>query len=143
MGFHSSKSDSSHFTRFNNIGTLLIIIYVDDILITISSSFLVQIFIKYLSDKFALKDLSLLPYFLGIEVNWLGDDNLYLSQTKYIKDLLQRAKMINSNPQPIPMFLSSILTIDGSIVVEDPTIYRFIVGALQYVTVTWPELSLC
>jgi len=64
MGFSSSKSDHSLFTRFNAIETLFILIYVDDILVIGSSQLLMQSFIKHLSTNFALKDLEPLHYFL-------------------------------------------------------------------------------
>ena len=88
-----------------------------------------------------MKDLGKLHYFLGIEVAWLADGSLHLSQTKYIRDLLQRAVMLDANPQPTPMVSTSRLTIGGSVAVENPTLYRSIVGALQYITLTRPELS--
>ena len=84
LGFHSSESDSSIFLRFTPNGTLIILIYVDDIIVTGTSSNLIDCFIAQLSDNFALKDLGKLHYFLGIEVAWLADGSLHLSQTKYI-----------------------------------------------------------
>ncbi|XP_068483272.1 uncharacterized mitochondrial protein AtMg00810-like [Phaseolus vulgaris] len=57
MGFSSSKSDISLFTRFTTTDTLFLLIYVDDILVTGNSKNLVQDFIQRLSYVFALKDL--------------------------------------------------------------------------------------
>jgi len=140
MGFVPSKSDTSHFTRFSNNDTLYILIYVDDTLVTGSSQCLVQDFISNLHSHFALKDLGSLHYFLGLEVTWL-DTSLHLSQSKYIRDLLRRTNMLHSKPQPTPMVSSLRLTADQSVSVDDPSLYRSIVGALQYVTITRPELS--
>ena len=80
------------------IPTIFILIYVDDILVTGSSLVVVQEFIKQLGLSFALKDLGSLHYFLGIEVSWLKDNSIHLSQAKYIKDLLRRTNMNNSKP---------------------------------------------
>ncbi|XP_068478944.1 uncharacterized mitochondrial protein AtMg00810-like [Phaseolus vulgaris] len=106
-----------------------------------SSLFLVQDFIKQLSLYFALKDLGPLHYFLGIEVSWLKNNSIHLSQAKYIKDLIRRTNMVNSKPQPSPIFSSLRLTDDESVSVDDPTLYQSIVGALQYATITRPEIS--
>ena len=98
-------------------------------------------FIKQLGLSFALKDLGPLHYFLGIEVSWLKNNSIHLSQAKYINDLLRRTNMDHSKPQPSPMLSSLRLTADESASVDDPTLYRSIVGALQYATVTRPEIS--
>jgi len=141
MGFLPSKSDTSLFTCFTTTATLFILIYVDDILVTGSSHTLVQQFITQLSSHFALKDLGRLHYFLGVEVTWHANTSLHLSQSKYIRHLLHRIDMLHVKPQPTPMVSSLRLTVDGSTSVEDPTFFRSIVGALQYVTITRPELS--
>jgi len=136
MGFHASKSDYSLFVKFWSMNTLLVLVYVDDIIIKRSSSAIIQDFINGLQQQFALKDLGRLHYFLGIEVSWLSDRGFHLSQAKYIIDLLQKANMLESNPQPTSMVSSLRLTLDGTTAVEDPKFYRSIVGSLQYVTVT-------
>ena len=80
MGFSSSKSDISLFTRFTPTDTIFVLVYVDDILSTGSFKPLVQDFIHNLNTTFGLKDLGPLHYFLGIEVTWLPDNTLHLSQ---------------------------------------------------------------
>ncbi|XP_058751767.1 uncharacterized mitochondrial protein AtMg00810-like [Vicia villosa] len=116
----------------------MVLVYVDDIIITgNSSSFL----ITELNTKFALKQLGKLDYFLGIEVTHLSNGSLLLSQTKYICDLLAKANMASANGMPTPMVSSNKLSKFGSTAVPDPTHFRSIVGALQYATLTRPEIS--
>jgi len=90
---------------------------------------------------FNLKDLDRLHYFLGIEATRDSVDHLHLSQTQYIKEIWQRANMHEAKLPPTPMITSLHLTQDCSTSFEDPTLYRSIVGALQYVTITQPKLS--
>jgi histone deacetylase 1/2 len=116
-------------------------VYVDDIILTGPSLPLVQKCIAKLKDVFALKELGQLDYFLGIEVKHQQDGTLLLSQRKYIKDLLSRAKMEDCKPIATPMISSLKLSKEGGTPVQDPTLYRSIVGALQYITITRPELS--
>jgi len=78
-----------------------------------------------------LKDLGSLLYFLGIETSWNKDGNIHLSQTKYIKDILQKANMLGSKSQRTPIVSSLHLTQDGTTPVPDTFLYRSIVGSLQ------------
>ena len=84
-----------------------------------------------------------LHYFLGIEVKRTVAGGLLLSQSKYVQVLLKKANMqgCNSCSTPIPSSLKLSAT-DGA-VFDDPALYRSIVGSLQYITVTRPELAYC
>ena len=65
-GFQSSRVDTSLFIHHTASDILILLVYMDDILVTGSNPKLVSHFISYLHDKFALKDLGPLSYFLGI-----------------------------------------------------------------------------
>ncbi|XP_029127967.1 uncharacterized protein LOC109802636 [Cajanus cajan] len=141
MGFTAAKSDTSLFIKITQTFTLLVLVYVDDIIVTGSSKSEVVSLVTKLNYMFKLKDLGPLHYFLGIEVSNTTDGGLILSQAKYIRDLLHRAKMTDSKSQPTPMVSGLKLQANGSAAVTDPTFYRSIVGGLQYITITRPELS--
>lgn len=89
---------------------------------------------------FSLKDLGTLNYFLGIEVQCLPG-GMHLSQQRYITELLRKTKMLDANPQPTPMPSNLRLSRHTGDPVEDATLYRSVVGALQYATITRPEIS--
>ena len=72
-GFHSSRTDSSMFIHFGNSSTLIVLIYVDDIIIIGSSSTQISSLIAKLNSVFALRDLGKLSYFLGLEVTYHND----------------------------------------------------------------------
>jgi len=104
IGFHKSKSDYSLFIYHHQDILIFLLIYVDDILITGNNSTIIFQFIEKLGTQFSMKDLGNLLYFIGMEANY-ANGGLYLSQTKYITDLLlhtqfQDAKPINS---PVPV----------------------------------------
>lgn len=113
----------------------------DDIIITGSSTNLVHHLTSQLNSKFSLKQLGLLDYFLGIEVKTLRDRSLLLTQRKYIRDLLQKTSMSEAQPISSPIASSCKLTKTGSDLFSDPTLYRSVEGALQYLTITRPEIS--
>jgi hypothetical protein len=83
-----------------------------------------------------------LHYFLVVEVS-RSDDGIQLSQKKYIADILQRDGMTTCKPIPTPLSCSTKISVDTGIVlsVEDAMKYRSIVGALQYLTLTRPDIS--
>ena len=118
------------------------LIYVDDIVVTSSSSKAVEALLMDLSKEFALKDLGSLHFFLGIEVK-NAKDGIVLSQGKYVQEILQRMGMKGCKPSSTPLSTSEKMSLhDGEILgAEDSTRYRSIVGALQYLTLTRPDIS--
>ncbi|CAL9009705.1 unnamed protein product [Prunus brigantina] len=82
-----------------------------------------------------MKDLGQLHYFLGIEVTYAGD-SMHLTQSKYALDLLQRTKF---TPPIANWFWGGTST--SFTKHTNPETYRSIVGALQYLTITRPDLS--
>ena len=142
FGFLPSKCDHSLFVYQQTDVCLFALVYVDDILITGSSSPLIHDLINKLHNKFALKKLGKPEYFLGIEVKYQANGSLILTQTKYIRDLLVKVNMADSKGGvTTPMFSHCKLNKHGSDTMQDPTLYRSTVGALQYVTLTRPEIA--
>ena len=109
LGFVASKADTSLFTRFTTMSTTYLLVYVDDIIITNSNDKELQHLIHSLNRSFSLKDLSALSYFLGIEVQY-APEGIHLSQKRYVTELLQRTKMLESNPLPTSMLSNLKLT---------------------------------
>lgn len=89
---------------------------------------------------FALKDLGELNYFLRIDVNKTSN-GLHISQAKYIADILVKHKMAYNSLVPTPMPTGHSLTKNSKAVISNASQYRSIVGALQYVTLTRPEIA--
>ncbi|GKD00111.1 retrovirus-related pol polyprotein from transposon TNT 1-94 [Tanacetum coccineum] len=111
-------------------------VYVDDIIVTGNNKGNIDNILSQLGSAFALKDLGLLNYFLGIEIVPHVFDIL-LSQKKYILELLQSAGLSNCNPVSSPMVTSSLLSLNDSNAFSNPVKYRQVVGSLQYVTLSW------
>lgn len=142
LSFCSSKADTSlFFYRKGNI-TIYPLVYVDDIIVASSSQEAVTRLLQDLQNDFALKDLGDLHYFLGIEVRKL-DDGIHLSQEKYASDVIKRAGMHSCKPVSTPMSTTEKLSIEEGekLGPNDATRFRGIVGALQYLTLTRPDLS--
>lgn len=63
-----------------------------------------------------------------------------MGQTKYAYDILTRAEMLDSKPVSTPLAAGESLVSDGDSF-KDPTLYRSLVGALQYLMITRPDIS--
>ncbi|XP_066392551.1 uncharacterized mitochondrial protein AtMg00810-like [Miscanthus floridulus] len=80
-----------------------------------------------------------LHHFLGVSVQRRGD-SLFLSQRQYMLDILDRAGMSHCKPSNTPVDTHSKLSADG-VSVADPSQYRSLAGALQYLTFTRPDIA--
>lgn len=140
LHFHPSKADSSLFIYRQSGIIIYVLIYVDDILVTSNCSSQIQRIISSLGKEFAIKDLGLLHYFLGVEAR-TSSKGLFLSQRKYISDLLQKSGMSHSKPVQTPISTTAKLTVKSGTPMSDPSLYRQIVGSLQYLTLTRPDIS--
>jgi hypothetical protein len=112
---------------------------VDDIVLTASSASLLRQLLTALQASFPMKDLGPLQHFLGIAVT-RSSSGMMLSQRQYALDLLERAGMTACKPCIIPVDTKAKLSSDGP-PVADPTLYRSLVGALQYLTFTRPDIT--
>ena len=89
---------------------------------------------------FELKDLGPLNYFLGIQISHT-QYGISLTQSKYASDVLHRFNMENSKAVKTPCCSSSRLVPHFGVPLSDPTMYRSMVGALQYLTFTRLDLA--
>lgn len=140
QGFTITEHDPSLFVQLSPHGVLILLVYVDDIIITGSSHALVQSFITRMHGEFQMKNLGDLKYFLGIEVQH-SDTSLLLHQTKYARELIHRAGVDDCKPMPTPVTPSSN-TNGADEPFDNPRLFRSLVGGLHYLTVTRPDIQL-
>ena len=139
LGFYCIRADTSLFIFHKHSDIIYLLLYVDNIIITGNNSSLLDSFTCKLNFEFTTKDLGPLSYFLGLEATTTSDD-LFISQLKYARNILTRAQLLNSKPIHTPMVVSQHLSIDGPLFSDD-RLYRSLVGALQYLTITRPDIS--
>ncbi|WVZ79627.1 hypothetical protein U9M48_027185, partial [Paspalum notatum var. saurae] len=139
LGFHETKSDTSLFVFHHGSDTVYLLLYVDYIVLTASSEGLLRRIIGALQQEFSMKDLGELHHFLGMQVQRCHG-SLLLSQQQYM-DILERAGMADCKPCSTPVDTSPKQSADGSAPVQDPTGFRSLAGALQYLTFTRPDIS--
>jgi hypothetical protein len=119
---------------------VILLLYVDDILLTGSHSSLLTSVIDALTQEFDMKDLGQLTYFLGLQVSY-SSSGLFVSQSKYIKELLDRVDLQNSKSCATPCLPYHHLLKDDGKPYSRPQQYKSIVGALQYLTFTLPDIA--
>lgn len=142
LGFVPSKADTSLFYFRKASHIMFMLVYVDDIIVASSSSSLTDALLSQLDQEFAIKDLGDLHYFLGIEVK-RSKGELLLTQARYATSILERVNMQLCRPVSTPLSPTDKLALrEGDpLGVQDSTQYRSIVGALQYLTLTRPDIS--
>jgi hypothetical protein len=140
LGFTASTADPSLFVFHSKNAILYLLLYVDDIIITGTSPTLITDLISTLQNTFELKDLGPLHYFLGLQLQY-HNSGFTVHQTKYATDLLSRFNMTSCKPSSTPFTSTSRLTPTQGQPLSDPTPFRSLVGALQYLTFTRPDLS--
>jgi hypothetical protein len=140
LGFTEAKSDTSLFVFRRGSDTVYLLLYVDDIILTASSTELLSRTISALQREFAMKDLGPLHHILGITVE-RRPDKLFLHQRSYTLDILKRAVMTDCKLCSTPVDLKAKLAADSGPPVQDPSQFRSIAGALQYLTFTRPDIT--
>lgn len=140
FGFQPSLSDSSLFILRQYHVSMFVLVYVDDIVVTVSNSSAISDFIAFIKSFFPIKGLNPLHYFLGIELH-CTNSSLFLSQTKYITDLLVGTNMHASKSVSTPMAVSDSLNAFDGNSINDPSYFHSIVGSLQYLSLTRPNIS--
>jgi len=140
LGFVNSTVDASLFISQKSGSTLYLLVYVDDIIVTRSSPTELSNLISTLAARFSLKDLGCLTYFLGVEVIRFAT-GLFLSQRKYITDLLHKSGMANTKSSSTPLSASAPLLKDSGDLLPSPTEYHTLVGSLQYLSLTRPDIA--
>ncbi|PKI78139.1 hypothetical protein CRG98_001467 [Punica granatum] len=91
-------------------------------------------------EEFAMKDLGPVNYFLGMEAKF-DKTGLHLTQAKYIHDILSRGSMLDCKPISSPVTSGARLSLHDGDPFDNPSLYRSVVGSLQYLTLTRPDIA--
>ena len=133
-------ADSSLFIYSSAHTIIYLLLYVDDIIVTGNDFAQIHNLIAALGQVFGLKDLGPFNYFLGIQITKTSH-GLTLTQSKYASDVLHRFHMEHSKPTKTHSCPSTNLVSHDGVTLSDPTQYRSMVGVLQYLTFTCPNIT--
>ncbi|XP_058077564.1 uncharacterized mitochondrial protein AtMg00810-like [Magnolia sinica] len=116
------------------------VFYVDDIVITGTDSALIDQLKQHLHDLFHVKDLGSLRYFLSLEVQ-SDSSGVFLHQHKYTEDLISLSGWQDSSSVGTPLEVNVKYRREEGDLLPDPMVFRQLVGSLNYLTITWPDIS--
>ncbi|KAK9912823.1 hypothetical protein M0R45_036663 [Rubus argutus] len=142
IGFTSSYADPSLFVKASGKSKIYLLLYVDDIIITGNSEMLITEVKQALQHEFDMKDLGLLHFFLGLEIQYVPD-GMFVSQHKYAKDLLHKAGLddCQTHLTPCKSGLKLLRDTGKPLSTSDASFFRSLVGCLQYLTFTRPDIA--
>jgi hypothetical protein len=127
VGFVEAKPDTSLFIFHRGADTIYLLLYVDDIILTASSTTLLRRTISALQWEFTIKDLGPLHHFLGITVE-RRPDGMFLHQRTYMLDIIKCATMADCKPCTTPIDLQAKLAVDSRPPVQDVSQFWSIAG---------------
>lgn len=137
-GFYSGLANSSLFIRHSDQGILVLLLYVDDMHDTGSSSIHALTFLQQLKQEFVIKDLSDVHYFLSVETT-RTDTGPFLCQKRYAEKISAKMLMLDCKTAKTPLPSHLVLPIETTSFL-DATFYKAIVGSLHYLTFSRPDL---
>jgi transposase InsO family protein len=139
-GYNQSDSDHTMFYKKRPDKISILIIYVDDMIITGNDKEGIKELEEKLFKEFEMKSLGGLKYFLGIEVT-RNREGIYLSQRKYILDLLSETGMLDCKPVDTPMIPNVKLEAYADHTPTNVDRYQRLVGKLIYLAHTRPDIA--
>jgi hypothetical protein len=139
-GFKRREREPTLYIKSNGTNFLLILfLYVDELIYTSSSIFLVEDFNQAMMIEFEMTDLGLMHYFLGIKVRKMND-GIFISQEEYATTLLHKWKMENCDPMSTLVNANKMFFVEDGAKMVDVKSYRGLIGSLMYLSTTRPDI---
>ena len=132
QGFKNGNVDNNLYIKMHQDSMIIIEVYVDDIIFESDDDRMSQNFSKDMQSEFEMSLLRELTFFLGLQISQL-DDRIFISQTKYIKEMLKKFGMEDCKPISTPMITGCKLRKDDESKEVDQRLYRSMIGSLLYV----------
>lgn len=132
-GFKKGNEDSNIYIKVDGHRMTIVVVYVDDIIFGGNKDTLCKEFVDQMQSEFEMSMLGELSYFLGLQISQ-QDKGIFISQTKYARDMLKKFQMEDSKLVSTPIVTGCKLSkVDESPEV-DQTLYRSMIGSLLYLT---------
>jgi hypothetical protein len=137
--FRKGSADNNLYINVSQGNILLIEVYVDDIIFGSDDDRLSQKFAKDMQNEFEMSLLGELFFFLGLQI-CQSNQGFFISQTKYIREMLKRFRMEDCKPVITPMQTNHKLSKDDDSKSTDQRNYRSMIDNLLYVTTSRPDV---
>ncbi|KAJ0901311.1 putative RNA-directed DNA polymerase [Helianthus annuus] len=137
--FIRGKVDATLFTKVVDGHLLIVQIYVDDIIFGSTNEKLCKDFEQVMKQKFEMSSMGEMKFFLGLQVEQLPE-GIFIHQTKYVHDILEKFGMSSSTPAATPLATNHGIHPDLTGDRVDETLYRSMIGSLMYLTASRPDI---
>jgi hypothetical protein len=138
-GFKKGNVDNNLYIKSEGDDLLVVLVYVDEIICGCTNDSCAQWFSNSMQTKFEMSMIGELPYFLGLQVNQ-SSVGIFISQEKYLKEMLKKFQMEGSSPISTPMVVGFKLSKDDISPDVDQTTYQSMIGSLLYITTSRPDI---
>ncbi|GJX13591.1 putative ribonuclease H-like domain-containing protein [Tanacetum coccineum] len=138
-GFQRGQIDKTLFIKRVKSDILLVQVYVDDIIFGSTKKELCTEFEKLMHKKFQMSSMGELTFFLGLQVTQ-KDDGIFISQDKYVDEILKKCSFSTVKTASTPMETSNPLMKDENAKDVDVHLYRSMIGSLMYLTSSRPDI---
>lgn len=138
-GFERSKSESTLYVKTQGTSTLIVALYVDDLLFCGDDEKMIHDFKIEMMKRYEMSDMGLLHHFLGMEI-YQENDGVFICQRKYANNILKKFGMGDCNPTLIPLVVNEKMKKEDGEKKIDASIYRSMVGSLLYLCATRPDI---
>jgi hypothetical protein len=139
QGFKKGTVDNNLYIKAEGNDLLIIVVYVDDIIFGSNIELMSKKFAAAMQQEFEMSMLGELSFFLGLQIHQ-SEKGIFISQGKYLKEILKKFGMENCAPVSTPMTTSCKLNKDDDAPEVDQTMYRSMIGSLLYLTTSRPDI---
>ena len=137
--FKRGKIDNNLYIKIEGNDFLIVLVYVDDIIFRRNNASSVQWFSFAMQSEFEISMIGELSFFLGLQITQRSE-GIFLSQEKYLREMLKRFQMEDSTPMSTPMVTGCKLRKDDDSPDVDQSSYRSMIGSMLYITTSHPGI---
>ncbi|MCZ2221957.1 hypothetical protein NUW87_11410, partial [Corynebacterium pilbarense] len=138
-GFKKGIVDSNLYIKSEGDDLLVVLVYVDDIIFGCTNESSVQWFANSMQTEFEMSMIGELSFFLGLQITQ-RPEGIFISQGKYLREMLKSFQMEDSKPMGTPMVTGCKLSKDDDSPDVDQSSYRSMIGSLLYITASRPDI---
>ncbi|GJY35577.1 ribonuclease H-like domain-containing protein [Tanacetum coccineum] len=138
-GYRRGAIDKTLFIKKDRRDIMLVQVYVDDIIFGSTKSSMVKDFEDLMQKEFKMSSMGELTFFLGLQVKQTTA-GIFLSQDKYVKDILNKFDFRTIKPASTPIEAHKSLGKDEEGEEVDVHLYRSMIGCLMYLTASRPDI---
>jgi hypothetical protein len=138
-GFKRGIVDNNLYIKTEGNDFLIVLVYVDDIIFARNNASLVQWLSSTMQFEFEMSMIGELSFFIGLEITQRSE-GIFLSQEKYLREMLKRLQMEDSIPMRTPMVIGCKLSKDDDSPDVDQSSYRSMIGNMLYITSSHPDI---